>query len=1064
MVGKTNKNASKQSRITRTPTIRLGQINTRNCRIVMDQLREAATRNKIDILMIQEPFTHPKGNNGMGMTTRILTDKKQFSNLSGPGRLKAAIAILNPEFSVVKLEQFCNTHCICAEITASGYQFYVISAYFQYSDNIEPYLSHLDGIIRNLRGKSIIISADANAKSHFWFSGETNDRGLLLEDFIATNNLYVANGPSNAHTFDNIHGRSNIDVTLATNACFNRIQKWEVHPDWTTSDHNAITFVLNPPVDNVPRQNMNRYNIARADWDKFEDTLRNIVSHNPHTVSNNTTQLNVNALADEIEETLKSACDTAIPKKTRFPKSAPWWNEQITILKREANYARREFQRARNPSIREHLKTQYRAFRNHYNAAIRKSKIHGWRKFVTSKGNEDPWSLPYKIITKKIKPIEVSETIKVNNVQALSWNQANLALLNSLIPDDNTINETAWHINIRETTQTPPNTEDTPPFGPLEIRDAIASLKNRKAPGLDLIEAEVIKYSWPTLCTKISELLNNCLQYGIFPRKWKQGNIRVLLKSDDKDKTDPKSFRPICLLPILGKALEKLISGRLETIFHHHPKSSDRQFGFKKKRTTEEAIVLMRTLTKESAGKYTIALLFDISGAFDNVWWPSILYNLKTRDCPRNLYKLIQSYLSERSVCISDNNLAVRKIATKGCPQGSVLGPNFWNLVFDEVIVLIQSLGFEPIAYADDLAVLISGNTRRELEISANNVTKAISSWCSKHKLQISETKSVMLLVKGFLDITRPPTVKVGNKSLKMPQSARYLGIQFGTRYNITPHINYITTKSRNIFNSLSHIAKSQWGLNHNSMKTLYKGIFIPIITYAAAGWCDKINVHHTRKIRQAQRHALLRVIKAYRTIANDALRVLAAEIPIELLLIERKALYHAKRGEAYQNQDLNIVPPGNAEEYNETEIKGKIRNHILDRWQLEWDQSSTGRITYEFFSDIRRRLSSPWINLTFHTTQFLSGHGKIRDYLKKRCILPSETCTCGEADSINHILFDCGNYLEERGNLIRCLRNNDLQWPCNLGALTRKETFDDFATFATHVMRSREEEIGHHH
>ena len=163
----------------------------------------------------------------------------------------------------------------------------------------------------------------------------------------------------------------------------------------------------------------------------------------------------------------------------------------------------------------------------------------------------------------------------------------------------------------------------------------IKSLSTRKAPGHDLIQVKMIKEAEMQL--DIVEMFNDCLAQMVFPRQYKTALIRVLLKADDKDKTDPKSYRPISLLPVIGKILERAIAGRLKHLVNNHPRSAERQYGFRIGKSTEDAILELHKIVGETRGKYAVGLLFDISGAFDNVWWPSILVNLKDRDCPRNL-------------------------------------------------------------------------------------------------------------------------------------------------------------------------------------------------------------------------------------------------------------------------------------------------------------------------------------------------------------------------------------------------------------------------------------------
>lgn len=150
------------------------------------------------------------------------------------------------------------------------------------------------------------------------------------------------------------------------------------------------------------------------------------------------------------------------------------------------------------------------------------------------------------------------------------------------------------------------------------------------------------------------------------------GSLRVLLKGEDKDEKDPKSYRLICLLSVVGKLFEKLIKLRLTDTSLAPSRISDRQFGMAKK-STKDAVVELRRMVFASEKRYAVALLFDISGAFNNVW-PLVLDALKSRDCPRNVYKVLQSYFDNRRVKFSFGSSEVSKRAPRGCPLGSVLG------------------------------------------------------------------------------------------------------------------------------------------------------------------------------------------------------------------------------------------------------------------------------------------------------------------------------------------------------------------------------------------------------
>ena len=98
-------------------------------------------------------------------------------------------------------------------------------------------------------------------------------------------------------------------------------------------------------------------------------------------------------------------------------------------------------------------------------------------------------------------------------------------------------------------------------------------------------------------------------------------------------------------------------------------------------------------------------MLFDIPGAFDNVWWPLVVKSLRERGCPRNVFDVLKRYFDNRRVGIEIGSIKMTKRATRGCPQGSVLGPASWNLMFDDLLrSSVESVSNKCVAYADDTA------------------------------------------------------------------------------------------------------------------------------------------------------------------------------------------------------------------------------------------------------------------------------------------------------------------------------------------------------------------------
>lgn len=125
-------------------------------------------------------------------------------------------------------------------------------------------------------------------------------------------------------------------------------------------------------------------------------------------------------------------------------------------------------------------------------------------------------------------------------------------------------------------------------------------------------------------------LYRKCFREGIFPTVRKVAKVVVLLQSPDKLKSDPKSYRPICLLSAWSKILERLFVTRLnEDCLSNNVNISGNQFGFTKNKSTQDAWLRLIEILDVSKSKYILVLFVDFTGAFDNIKWSAILSKLR---------------------------------------------------------------------------------------------------------------------------------------------------------------------------------------------------------------------------------------------------------------------------------------------------------------------------------------------------------------------------------------------------------------------------------------------------
>jgi hypothetical protein len=186
-------------------------------------------------------------------------------------------------------------------------------------------------------------------------------------------------------------------------------------------------------------------------------------------------------------------------------------------------------------------------------------------------------------------------------------------------------------------------------FKTKEIKQVIMKEINiKKAPGFDLISGKVLQ-ELPEKCYKlITFIFNAILRTNYFPSTWKVAQIITILKPGKKPE-HVSSYRPISLLPMLSKVLEKLYVKKLNIIIAERKIIPNHQFGFRNEHgTIEQVHRLVNQINKDlNAKRYCSAAFLDISQDFDKVWHSGLQVKLK-KLLPHPHYQLLKSYLTDR--------------------------------------------------------------------------------------------------------------------------------------------------------------------------------------------------------------------------------------------------------------------------------------------------------------------------------------------------------------------------------------------------------------------------------
>ncbi|XP_046977641.1 uncharacterized protein LOC124543461 [Vanessa cardui] len=862
----------------------------------------------LSVALVQEPYTGTSGSVKQYPGTKVI---QCTHNINRSNPVKAAIIVFGDQFRIIQDPQLVTETESAVILEAGNFRLGVISVYFDGNVDIGPYTQRIKTTANALITPNIIIAGDVNAWSYWWGSVSEDQRGAEYYAFLNEMDYHVLNS-GNTPTFEVWRGgklcSSIVDVTACSTSLLGKIKDWKVDRTLITSDHNAITYTLElgTKLEPVVAPTTRVYNTKKANWSAFKETfLTSLASKNitPETIGAIMSGEDMESIIDAYTTSIREACETAIPKlgKRRKGTVLPWWTEETEHLKKDLIRKKRRIRNAA-PHRRNHVIAEYNAAKELYINHSLDAQTKSWKEFCTRQDKESMWDGIYRVL-RRTSVRKEDLLLRGPDGKTLNPKQSADLLAKTFYPEDATETDTPYHTQLRRLVENIPKEligdlgEDDPPFTGAELEAVLKEQNPKKAPGPDGFTADICATAIRCAREVFLTIANKCLAISYFPKQWKVAHVVILNKPGKDDYTSPKSYRPIGLLSVLGKTVEKLFVKRLQ--WHLLPTLNSRQYGFLPQRGTEDALYdLMKHIEAErERGNSVILVSLDIEGAFDNAWWPALKNQLRLRRCPKNLYLMVNSYLQNRKIIVNYAGEKSERDTTKGCVQGSIAGPTFWNIILDP---LLQRLSVEEVycqAFADDGVLVFSGKSLAELEDRICKVLEVTVKWGEANKLNFAAHKTQAMLLTKKIKYT-PPHLTMSGTSLALVDEVKLLGLTIDRRLNFNKHVQNVCTKATSIYKQLACAAKVSWGLNREIIRTIYIAAVEPIVTYGASAWAKASELQSNRKaLDTLQRGFAQRIGKAYRTTSLNAVLILAGILPLDLRIREVASLYEAKRG-----------------------------------------------------------------------------------------------------------------------------------------------------------------------
>lgn len=732
--------------------------------------------------------------------------------------------------------------------------------------------------------------------------GQMNENGELLVDFCGINNLVIG-GTIFPHkdihklTWNSPNGRdkNQIDHIMINGKWKRSLQDVRVKRGADiASDHFLITANIKLKLKKMSSPTTIK---RKFDINKLQDTkvkqefnlqIKNRFQVLEDTIEETSEPASINNKWLKVEEIYKETSEKVLGYKRQIHKE--WITQGTWKLIDERKEINNKLCQTYSERIKDKLRKEY----SECNKKVKKATRSDKRKYTEDLAKEaenaasnQRMGQVYQVVkqlcnkkTNKSMPIKDKQnnTLSSEKEQKERWKEHFQEVLNRKEPE-NTVS-----IDITET----PLELDIDLYAPtkLEIQRALKSLRNRKAPGIDQLNAELFKADVKQTSDILYPVFKEIWENNIIPDNWSEGDIIRIPKKGDL--TNCNNWRGITLLSIPSKVFCKILISRIKTAIDRTLRQE--QAGFRQGRSCIDHIFVLRNILEQCAEwqRKIIINFVDFEKAFDSLHRQGLWTILKSYGIPEKIIQLIKAFY-DNFKCTVDSDPDTSFLVKSGVRQGCVMSSLLFIIAVDWVMKSTMSntnngirwtltSNLEDIDYADDLALV--SHTENQMK----EKTERLEQNARMIGLKINSKKTQIMTV----NMLNTPDIKVNGEQLELVQSFTYLGSVVTSEGGAEQDIKTRIGKARSAFHRLRNIWKTP-SIRKKTKLKIYNSCVTSVLLYGAECW--RMTEKDINRLSSFHNTCLRRIMKIYwpNKITNEDLHKKTKSQDIETTLLQKR-------------------------------------------------------------------------------------------------------------------------------------------------------------------------------